>query len=71
MRHMKQLVWDTVKVFVIFTICTWLFYYGLRLMHAEYENYHRYDPPEGPSVKVFQSDESFIDRFNVLFRLEE
>ncbi|WP_187695393.1 DUF4227 family protein [Oceanobacillus piezotolerans] len=68
---MKQLVWDTVKVFVIFTICTWLFYYGLRLMHAEYENYHRYDPPEGPSVKVFQSDESFIDRFNVLFRLEE
>ncbi|GAB3052466.1 YqzK family protein [Virgibacillus ainsalahensis] len=68
---MKRLVWDTCKVFIIFTACTFLFYFGLRMMHAEYEQYHRYDPPEGPAVKVFNEDKSFIDRLNLFFRLGE
>ncbi|MFD2762292.1 YqzK family protein [Lentibacillus juripiscarius] len=70
---MKQLLWDTLKVFVIFIVCTCLFYAGLRYMHAEYKQYHRYDPPEGPAVKVFntETDESFIDRLNLFFRLGE
>lgn len=67
---MNRLVWDTIKVFLIFTICTCLFYFGLRIMHAEYENYHRYDPPEGPSSKVFNTGEPILDRIN-LFQLRE
>ncbi|ASK63282.1 hypothetical protein CFK37_14535 [Virgibacillus phasianinus] len=68
---MKRMLWDTLKVFVIFTVCTFLFYFGLRIMHAEYKEYHRYDPPEGPAVKVFDTEEDLIDRFNLFFRLGE
>ncbi|GAA0443931.1 YqzK family protein [Lentibacillus halophilus] len=70
---MKQLLWDTLKVFVIFIICTVLFYAGLRYMHAEYKQYNRYDPPEGPSEKVFNidDDETVIDRLNIFFQLGE
>lgn len=38
---------------------------------SEYEQFHRYDTPEGPSVKVFQNEQSFIDRLNIFFRLGE
>lgn len=68
---MKRIAWDTTKVFVIFIICTFLFYYGLRVMHSEYEQYHRYDTPEGAAVKVFNEDQSLIDRLNLFFRLGE
>lgn len=68
---MNRIVWDTIKVFVIFIACTFLFYYGLRMMHAEYEQFHRYDPPEGPAVKVFKEEKSLIDRLNLFFRLGE
>ena len=68
---MKRMVWDTSKVFVIFIACTFLFYFGLRVMHSEYEQYHRYDTPEGPAVKVFGAEESLIERLNLFFRLGE
>ncbi|MUV39719.1 putative membrane protein YqzK [Lentibacillus sp. JNUCC-1] len=68
---MKQLVWDTFKVFFIFLACTVLFYTGLRMMHAEYEQFHRYDPPEGQSVKVFGQEQTLLDRLNLFFRLGE
>lgn len=69
---MKQLMLDTMKVFIIFIACTFLFYFGLRVMHKEYEQYHRYDSPEGPAVKVFNADnDKFLDRLNLFFRLGE
>lgn len=68
---MKHIVWDTFKVFVIFIACTLLFYIGLRLMHSEYEQYHRYDQPEGPAVKVFNEEENLLDRLNLFFRIGE
>ncbi|WP_026906612.1 YqzK family protein [Paucisalibacillus globulus] len=68
---MKRMVWDTVKVFVIFVTCTCLFYFGLQVMHSEYEQFHRYDSPNGPAVKVFNSEQSFIERLNIFFRLGE
>jgi len=68
---MKRMVWDTIKVFVIFVACTCLFYFGLQVMHAEYEQFHRYDTPDGPSVKVFNNEQSFIERLNIFFRLGE
>lgn len=69
---MRRLMWDTIKVFIIFIACTFLFYFGLRVMHSEYEQYHRYDQPEGPAVKVFNANEDgFLDRLNLFFRLGE
>ncbi|GIO28513.1 YqzK family protein [Ornithinibacillus bavariensis] len=68
---MKRMVWDTVKVFIIFIACTFIFYFGLQIMHSEYEQFHRYDTPEGPAVKVFNSEQSFMDRLNIFFRLGE
>lgn len=70
---MKHLIWDTAKVFLVFTLCTSLFYYGLKVMNREYEEQHRYDMPEGPAVKVFNSEyeTNLIDRLNLFFRLGE
>lgn len=69
--HLKRLVWDTLKVFIIFTACTCLFYFGLKAMHTEYEEFQRYDQPDGPAVKVFQQESSLLDRLNLFFRLGE
>lgn len=68
---MKRLMFDTTKVFIIFVICTFLFYFGLRMIYAEYEQRHRYDLPDGPAVKVFKAEESLIDRLHLFFRLGE
>ncbi|GGJ94366.1 hypothetical protein GCM10007063_16110 [Lentibacillus kapialis] len=69
---MVQLFRDTLKIIILFIGCTCLFYFGLRYMHAEYEQFHRYDPPQGPSVKVSESEDgSFVDRLNLFFRLGE
>ncbi|MBL4954065.1 YqzK family protein [Neobacillus sp. YIM B02564] len=43
---------QTFKVFLIFTGCTILFYYGIMWISEEYQNYHRYDEPEGTALKV-------------------
>lgn len=61
---------DMIKIIIIFISCTCLFYYGLRAMHLEYEQFHRYDQPEGPAVKVFSQDNSIIDRLHQFFRLD-
>jgi arginine exporter protein ArgO len=56
----------TLKVFIIFTGCTILFYYGIMLVNEEYQNYHRYDEPEGAALKVsnvvHEKDSSLLDR---------
>src|SRR5699024_5947997 len=56
---MRQFVWDILKVMIIFLGCTFLFYFGLRAMHHEYEEYHRYDQTEGPAVKYLMMKEHF------------
>ncbi|MDL4840733.1 YqzK family protein [Aquibacillus rhizosphaerae] len=72
MKPIFSLLKDTIKIFVIFTACTLLFYFGLRAMHAEYEDFHRYDPPEGTAVKVSSNNQqSIIDRLSIFFRLGE
>ncbi len=65
---MRRVIWDIMKVTIIFVGCTCLFYFGLRAMHQEYEQYHRYDHPEGPAVKVFSEEDSFIDRLPLFFK---
>ncbi|WP_210365623.1 YqzK family protein [Bacillus sp. REN3] len=52
MRTWLGLVLHTLKVFILFTGCTILFYYGIMWINEEYESYHKYDPPEGAAIKV-------------------
>lgn len=47
---------DMIKVFVLFTGFTVLFYYAMIWINSEYENYHRYDKPEGVTLKVASMD---------------
>jgi hypothetical protein len=61
----------TLKVFIIFTGCTILFYYGIMLVNEEYQNYHRYDEPEGAALKVsnaaYEEDSSLLDRLMLFY----
>jgi hypothetical protein len=65
-------IYRTLKVFIIFTGCTILFYYGIIWVNQEYQDYHRYDEPEGTAIKVSalggSDDLSVIDRL-ILFYL--
>ncbi|TCI76027.1 DUF4227 family protein, partial [Exiguobacterium sp. IPBC4] len=42
MRSWMIMTFKTLKVFVLFTGCTILFYYGLLWLNEEYQSYHRY-----------------------------
>ncbi|KAB2338390.1 DUF4227 family protein [Cytobacillus depressus] len=68
-----KVVVQTVKVFVLFTGCTILFYYGIMWLNEEYKDYHKYDEPKGAAVKVSASanssePSSWLDRL-ILFYL--
>lgn len=56
MKSWLSLCWNASKIFISFTACTLLFYFGLLWVNQEYQDYHRYDEPKGKAVKVFQSD---------------
>lgn len=43
-----QMIW----LFFLFMGCTLLFYYGILWVGDEYKEYHRYDEPQGRSMKV-------------------
>ncbi|MCM3724476.1 YqzK family protein [Neobacillus cucumis] len=62
---------QTLKVFIIFTGCTILFYYGIMWVSEEYQNYHRYDEPEGSALKVSnavkEDSSSVIDRLMLFY----
>lgn len=61
-----SLLWNTIKVFLLFVTCTLLFYYGILWVSNEYDSYHRYDEPKGRAVKVVQMeddiDQHWLDR---------
>jgi hypothetical protein len=67
-----KLVFKSLKVFILFTGCTILFYYGMMWVNEEYQNYHRYEEPQGSAIKVSASTDSrsmpFLERL-VLFYL--
>ncbi|WP_019242114.1 MULTISPECIES: YqzK family protein [Bacillus] len=57
---MKSLVWEFVhalKIFVLFVSFTILFYIGMVWLNREYEDYNRYDQPDGTSLKVSTNQE--------------
>ncbi|MFZ3588552.1 YqzK family protein [Bacillus sp. DJP31] len=75
MKTWFQLVFNTIKVFVLFTGCTILFYYGLLWVNQEYQNYHRYDEPEGSAIKVSsmvsETEQSLFDRLWIFYHFGE
>ncbi len=72
MRSLLLYTKDVMKLFVLFVLCTSLFYFGLQAIQDEYQDYHRYDPPEGNAIKVSkQSDYGWVDRLSIFFRLGE
>jgi hypothetical protein len=66
-----KVAFQTVKVFIIFTGCTVLFYYGIIWVSEEYQNYHRYDEPEGSALKVStavkEDSSSALDRLMLFY----
>lgn len=68
-------MFDTLKVFILFTGCTILFYYGIMWVNEEYANYHRYDEPQGSAVKVtsmVKNEESnWVDRLLFFYHYGE
>lgn len=52
MKKYLSLFVQTLKVFILFTGCTILFYYAIMWVSEEYQNYHRYDEPDGKAIKV-------------------
>lgn len=66
------MILHSLKIFVFFTGCTILFYYGIMWVNEEYQNYHRYDEPEGAAIKVSGGDSAekggMLDRL-ILFYL--
>jgi hypothetical protein len=67
-----KIVVHTVKVFILFTGCTILFYYGIMWVNEEYQNYQRYEEPKGAALKVSNNaQENGSSLFNrlVLFYL--
>ncbi|GAF66733.1 YqzK family protein [Alkalihalobacillus trypoxylicola] len=75
MKATLHLFLHTIKVFLLFTGCTALFYYGILWISEEYDSLHRYDEPAGKAVKVFQMNgdtpESMAERLMWFYRLGE
>lgn len=72
MRNYLKVFLQSFKVFILFTGCTILFYYGIMWVNEEYQNYHRYDEPKGAALKVSnlaqEEKASMFDRL-ILFYL--
>ncbi|KUP06267.1 membrane protein [Bacillus coahuilensis m2-6] len=72
LRHSTLSIWRTMKVFILFTGSTILFYYGIMWVNNEYQQYNRYDEPESGAVKVFQPlngvEEGWYHRLILFYR---
>lgn len=72
MKSWVKVAFQTIKVFLLFTGCTILFYYGIMWVNEEYQDYHRYDEPKGTAVKVSsygsEEDQTWFERL-ILFYL--
>ncbi len=51
MRKAMSVLFDVIKVFVLFTGCTIMFYFAILWINEEYQNYHRYKQPQSESVE--------------------
>lgn len=58
MRRALKLTFDGIKVFLLFTSCTILFYFAILWINEEYESYHRYEKPKEETVEKYQGMKS-------------
>lgn len=58
------------KVLIIFIVCTLFFYFGLIWINQEYENYNRYNQPEGNAIKVSSNEKNANQEVNILERIK-
>ncbi|UNL84088.1 YqzK family protein [Priestia koreensis] len=73
MKSWAETVYNTGKVFLFFMGFTFLFYYGIVWVHQEYQDYHKYDEPQGSAVKVAnmgheEKSTSWIDRLLLFYQ---
>jgi len=71
MNSWKTILLQMLKVFLLFTGCTILFYYSILWLSEEYENYHRYDEPEGSAIKVSTTEQQtnyWLERLLFFYR---
>ncbi|RKL67664.1 hypothetical protein CR203_09960 [Salipaludibacillus neizhouensis] len=71
MRLVNQ-IFQGFWVFFLFMGCTIVFYYGILWVSDVYEQYDRYEEPQGKALKVFQissfdekKDVTFTDRLRI------
>ncbi|PWA13169.1 hypothetical protein DCC39_01580 [Pueribacillus theae] len=58
------------KVLFIFVVCTLFFYFGLVWINQEYENYNRYNQPEGNAIKVSSTEKNANQQVNIVERIK-
>ncbi|WP_062356139.1 YqzK family protein [Bacillus kwashiorkori] len=61
MKKYVKLILQTLKVFILFTGCTILFYYAILWVNEEYQNHQRYKEPEGKAIRVvsYEKEEDY------------
>ncbi|WP_018660528.1 YqzK family protein [Heyndrickxia acidiproducens] len=47
-----KMMLHALKIFILFSGFTLLFYFAIMWVNQEYESYHRYQKPKGAAVKV-------------------
>lgn len=70
MKQSIKLIMHTTKVFILFVGFTILFYFGMVWLNQEYENYHRYDEPNGTAIKASATvaeEGNWIDRLKLFY----
>lgn len=67
LKHMLY----TIKVFLLFIGFTIIFYIGMVWLNEEYQNYNRYDEPDGKAIKVSsigeESGSSWFERLKLFY----
>ncbi|MGD6815672.1 YqzK family protein [Metabacillus sp. 113a] len=63
MKRYFRAGFDMMKVFIVFTGFTILFYYAIIWINLEYQDYHRYDQPEGSALRVTKMAENEPDQW--------
>lgn len=75
MKSTIKFVLEICKVSILFVGCTILFYVTLNWIHIEYQNYHRYNEPEGSFIKVTSlvelEEDSFMNRLMYFYEQGE
>ncbi|MFD3447876.1 YqzK family protein [Microbacteriaceae bacterium 4G12] len=60
MRQAIKVTFETMKVFLLFTGCTILFYFAILWINEEYQSYRQHEKPIGESVEEVSGMENSV-----------